>query len=636
MTLADELPVMDWVDRAQPVRPLRIGLVNMPWARTHTPSIQCGLLKAWLTRYGHDVDVHYFNLDLSSRIGSIRYDVFSEICSDRVTLLSEWLFTTAAYGHIDDTEYFDNVPDELLAMLRQYDVTADTLRELRDVVLPGWIDDLASRSHWQDYDLVGFTSTFEQNLATLAMARTLKERHPELRIMCGGANFDGEMGQEFARVFRFIDYVVSGEGDLIVPALAARVSAGGSPLGLPGVSGWDGDRFVTNGQAPKVNDMDLAPTPDYGDYFTTLERLGRDRVLGEKGVSLLYESSRGCWWGEKHHCTFCGLNAMGMAYRSKSPDQVVTELAALTSKHNVLLVQTVDNIMDMRYLRTMCSTLAERHWDIELFFEIKANMSRDQLRTMRRAGVKSIQPGVESLSTHVLELMRKGSTMLTNVRILKWSRYFGFKVVWNILAGFPGETDEDYEQQTDLVASLTHLEPPDAVGRLWLERFSPYFTDDYPIHDVRASAAYRFIYPDPEIDLDKIAYFFDYQADGVSSDLVFERLRKRTDEWKRRWADGPRPRLDYQRGPDWLTITDTRGERRRRITIRSWSALAYLACDDKPHTADWVADHLASEHGVPVAAERVGRFFESCVEQRLMVGEDGKYLALALPQNTYW
>jgi len=637
MNVTTKLPIMDWADRAQPARPLRIGLVNMPWVRNHTPSIQLGLLKAGLTRYGHTVDVHYFNLDLSARVGTHRYDVFSEIASDRVALLSEWLFTAAAYGRLDDdTEYLDSVDERLFALLREHEVTMETLRELRGTVLPEWIDELAEQIPWTDYDVVGFTSTFEQNLATLALARKLKELYPHIRIMCGGANFDGEMGQEFARRFRFIDYVVSGEGDLIVPVVVAHISADRSPLGLPGVSGWDGDRFVTGGQAPAVKNMDVVPTPDYSDYFAALDRLGRDRALVGKSPVLLYEASRGCWWGEKHHCTFCGLNSLGIAFRSKSPDQVIADLTSLTSQHHVMTVQTVDNIMDMSYLRSMCGEIAERHWDVDLFFEIKANMSRDQLRTLRRAGVRSIQPGVESLSSHVLELMRKGSTMLTNVRLLKWSRYYDFKVIWNILAGFPGESDEDYDQQADLCPSLFHLEPPDALGRLWLERFSPNFDEVDGIYNIRPAAAYRFVYPDPEINLDKIAYFFDYDVDGVVSEPAFERLRKSTDEWNRRWAEGPAPRLDYRRGPDWLTITDTRGERRRLITIRSWSALAYLACDDKPHTAELVARLLESEHGTSVATQRISAFFDECVKQRLMVTENGKYLALALPENKYW
>ena len=48
------------------------------------------------------------------------------------------------------------------------------------------------------------------------------------------------------------------------------------------------------------------------------------------------------------------------------------------------------------------------------------------------------------LSTHVLKLMRKGTSMLQNLRLLKWCRYYGIEVAWNLIWGFPGETEEDY------------------------------------------------------------------------------------------------------------------------------------------------------------------------------------------------
>ena len=54
---------------------------------------------------------------------------------------------------------------------------------------------------------------FVQNAAALALARLLKERHPQLITVFGGANFDGEMGLEYVRALPWIDYAVLGEAD---------------------------------------------------------------------------------------------------------------------------------------------------------------------------------------------------------------------------------------------------------------------------------------------------------------------------------------------------------------------------------------------------------------------------------------
>ena len=67
--------------------------------------------------------------------------------------------------------------------------------------------------------------------------------------------------------------------------------------------------------APAVTDLDALPYPDYTDFFAQFER----SQFGKNWQpSVFVETSRGCWWGERMHCTFCGLNGATMAFRSKS------------------------------------------------------------------------------------------------------------------------------------------------------------------------------------------------------------------------------------------------------------------------------------------------------------------------------
>ncbi|RFS45545.1 RiPP maturation radical SAM protein 1 [Micromonospora craniellae] len=383
-----------------------------------------------------------------------------------------------------------------------------------------------------------------------------------------------------------------------------------------------------------THDLDRLPIPDYGDYFAALERHGQATILGDEPVKLPVEFARGCWWGQKHHCTFCGLNALGMGYRSKSPGRAMSELSTLLSAYPTVHVEAVDNILDMSYLSSFCTELADRRWDIHVFFEVKANLTREQLAVLRRAGILTIQPGIESLSTHVLKLMRKGSTKLLNIRLLKWARYHGIRVAWNLLAGFPGETDEDYREQVELIPLLHHLFPPDGCSRLWLERFSPYFTDpSFPISDVRPRSSYRHIYPD-SLDHSQIAYFFDYTAKGIGSDEAFGALSSAARRWRQRWAEH-RPSLIYQRVPGRLVLVDTRAEQPRRAVLTGWQAEAYELCGDRPHSADRIRAGLESA-GHRVTTAEVGALLDQCCRSGVMVSEDGHYLSLAIPENPGW
>jgi ribosomal peptide maturation radical SAM protein 1 len=616
-------------------RSLRVALVNMPWARADAPSIQCGLLQSIVRDAGHLCDVRYYNLELAALLGHAAYAYLADAPQDRLNLIGEWLFSYAAFGAVTAEEsYFADYPEVARIWAKATGHDLDHLVGVRREVLPRWLDDLADRDEWADYDVAGFSSTFWQNTACLALGRRLKERHPAVTLIFGGANFDGEMGREFVRGVPWLDYVVTGEGDVALPALLADLSNGSAGETIPGVLSQAADG---NGaaEAPRLSRLDALPTPDYHDYFARLDALGSGQVIGGEPVKLPIEFSRGCWWGQKHHCTFCGLNALGMAYRAKLPDRGLAELADLLAEYPTAHVEAVDNILDMKYLSTMCVKLAEKRWDLNLFFEVKANLTRDQLAVLRRAGVLRIQPGIESLSTNVLGLMRKGSTKLLNIRLLKWARYYGRSVSWNLLGGFPGETDADYAEQASLIPLLHHLQPPDAVARIWLERFSPFYTDPaLGMTNIRPRISYRHIYP-ADLDHAKIAYFFDYDAAQVVSTEAFAAVSEAVAEWTRRWEEGAAPRLVYRSLPGKLTLIDQCARPARKAVLTGWQPEAYLACGDTARSAASVADRLAAA-GREAPAWQVSQFLERCCRSGMMVQEDGHYLALALPENSGW
>jgi ribosomal peptide maturation radical SAM protein 1 len=411
------------------------------------------------------------------------------------------------------------------------------------------------------------------------------------------------------------------------------VAHGESALEVPGVAGRLENGAVKNGSAPNIHDLDALPDPDYDDFFAALIRLGRQQVLGESLPLLLFESARGCWWGAKHHCTFCGLNALGMAYRSKSPERVHAELRRQSARYQIANFEAVDNILDMRYLDALCEPLIEDRVDYSIFYEVKANLKRRQLHTLSRAGIRILQPGIESLSTHVLALMRKGTTMLQNVRLMKWAHYYGIKVAWNLLTGFPGETVDDYERQARLMPLLVHLPPPTGGGPIWMERFSPYFTEEsFPVNDVEPWKAYGYVYPS-ELDVRKVAYFFTYtMGDVVPSEAEALRdMQLGIEHWQKRWTEAAkRPLLVYQRAPDWIQVIDQRDVEDTQVhSFQGLEAAAYELCGDTSTPA-----RVAAELDVP--RDDVEGALRKFCDLGLMIEEDGRYLSLALPVNVNW
>ena len=145
------------------------------------------------------------------------------------SLTGDWLFAQHLFG------------DRL-----QLDVYAETLRvntaegeyarimDARSAIGP-FLNACLDEFRIDDYDIVWFTTTFEQNLASLALSRLIKETWPDKVIVFGGGNCEAEMGRELHRSFAWIDYVCSGEGEHSLPQLVEEIAAGGDGTAIPGI-----------------------------------------------------------------------------------------------------------------------------------------------------------------------------------------------------------------------------------------------------------------------------------------------------------------------------------------------------------------------------------------------------------------
>ncbi len=599
----------------------------MPFMDADRPSIQLGLLTSIANGHGFPTRAVHANLEFAAQLG---VDDYRKLADHRGCLIGDWLFSVEAFG--------DAAPDPDGALLDQFADALDYLGPspsavrawllaVRSQDVPKFLDAMVNLIDWQRTDVVGFTSSFQQNAASFALARRLKTRHPRLVTVFGGANFDGDMALEFVRSVDCIDVAVVGEADETFPRLLSALAAGEDPGPIPGVVSRLSGALTATPPAP-VGGLDASPVPDYDDYFDRAERLGLLSRAARRRTWIPLETSRGCWWGEKHHCVFCGLNGTTMQFRAKSADRVIEELATLAYKNGSFRFAAVDNILEVRYLLELFPAIIQSGADYQFFYEVKSNLTRAQLQLLAKGGVTHLQPGLESLSTPVLAHMRKGVTAAQNINLLRWAGYYGIDVGWNILWGIPGETVQDYAQQAALVPKLAHLQPPDTDGRIWLERFSPMFTE-LPDDRFRLKAperSYRYVYP-AGIDLTKAAYFFDYELKDALPDNAYDDLHQAIERWRRAWQE-TQPELTYWYAPELLQIYDGRWpERKRSYTFRGKAAEVYVACTERPRSAAAVHDEL----GLDVEVGEVRELFDDFERLGMMMLDGEHALALALP-----
>jgi ribosomal peptide maturation radical SAM protein 1 len=607
-------------------RDLPVALVSMPFMDVHRPSIQLGLLGAIAQAHGFPVQTVHANLDFAAQIG-IEY--YGNLAEYRSRLVGDWLFSVEAFGDAApdrDGQLIEQFADDLSYLGASRPGLRKRLLGTRRRDVPAYLDALVNSHAWGDARVVAFSCTFQQNGASFALARRLKQRWPHLVMVFGGANFDGEMGLELVRAVQCIDAAVIGEGDTAFPRLLCALASGAEPGAIPGVARRVGEHVAYRAAEAPLERLDDLPVPDYAEYFDRAERFGVLPAVGHRQVWIPFESARGCWWGEQHHCTFCGLNGSTMRFRSKSPERVLTELAQQARQYRSFRFQAVDNILDMSYLKALLPAITASGADYEIFYEVKANLTRAQLRLMAQSGVRHIQPGIESLSSAVLRLMRKGVRAAQNVNVLRWSQYYGIQVGWNILWGFPGEVEQDYSAQAAVIPYLAHLPPPMSAARIWIERFSPLFNSS----EARFKApegSYRYVYPDT-VDIDRIAYFFDCDLSGTLPDSAYSGVRTAVDTWSAAWQASQPPVLKYWSAPGFLQIYDGRRPGHEgTYTFDGAIARIYLACSDRPMTAAAVRESL----GLAQPPEFVHEVFKEFCERGLMFLDEPFALALALP-----
>lgn len=625
-----------------------ICLVSMPYASLNGPSIALGLLKATLEQAQIQTTVLYPNIWFAEEIGLDVYIALFEGKNEE--LINEWTFSKAAFpGFEADESIYPCQPlatkDMLYSRLNVENKNLEQkFREIRDKT-PNFVERVAESILAENPRIVSCTSTFGQHVASLALLRQIRERAPDVITVIGGANCEGPMGVATKRAFDWVDFVFSGEGDTSFHQLCQGLLAKGREISvaeLPeGVISAANMNSFTSAPRASVWDMDQVPTPNYDDYF---EAIRRSKIGDYIHPGLPVQTSRGCWWGQQHHCTFCGLNGASMAYRSKSPERVLSEFSDLSQRYGTRNFLVVDNILDLRYLKTVLPQLAEEKEPYKLFFETKVNLQREQMVALASAGVRLIQPGIESMHDDVLKLMDKGTTAILNVQFLKWARELGVFVGWNFLWGSPYEKDEWYEEMAQWLPEIFHLQPP-GFGRIQYHRFSPYHQrpQDFGL-DLDPYWTYSQVYPLPREILNDLAYYFedknrDSMAEALQKRPGLRKVQRILMKWNSLWnqlgfgnsdSKGKLPTLGMSDDGETIKIIDTRPVAVNLLyLLKGLDCWIYRLCD-RSRSYQSLLSAVQKDYQSDVTAADIEAAVVRLRGDKLLLEINGKILSLAV------
>jgi ribosomal peptide maturation radical SAM protein 1 len=575
----------------------------MPFANIQLPSIALTQLRSIIRSQfpdGLSIDIACLGHDFAKYLGIDQYAYISNSMQALYAGLGDWFFKQLAFPQSpDNTEkylqrYFWGKSEEELRIKAM-------IAEKRPM-LGAHLDELITKYELDKAQIVGLTSMFMQNAANFALAKRLKERNPEVITVIGGANCEFPMGRVIAERIEHIDFVFSGPALKSFPQFV-QYCLDGDVSKCRSIRGVMSKGYPLPASAADIIGEELSiDTPIELGYEDFLSRFDEYFANTDLKPILPFETSRGCWWGQRAHCTFCGLNGATMAYRAMKPELAIEQFKALFQySGKVSMLESVDNILPKNYFKDVLP-LIETPPDMRIFYEVKADMKEEDFVVLAKAKVNRIQPGIESLATSTLKLMKKGTTAFQNINFLKMCVLYGIKPAWNLLVGFPGEGAEVYRRYLDFLPLLTHLDPPTGVYTVRFDRFSPYHKQagSYGL-DLSPMDFYSFVYPFDESTMQDFAYYFtdrNLLAEYfISAVKWLGKLQAAVKQWHERWEDSNGslpPRLEFKNDSD--VIYDSRSGSAVQYPVEP-SVKALLNYLSKPTRVDEIAKVFSPEYG---------------------------------------
>jgi radical SAM superfamily enzyme YgiQ (UPF0313 family) len=384
-----------------------VHIINTPPGWLKSPPLGCAYLKTFLDKNGVETKI----LDLNAALFQL-YNLPK----------NEWLalnddFERNLFGESEKTfpQFFDNVYRRL-----------------------------------ENSQTIGF-SLFKRNTHfTLSLARKIKERFPQKRIVFGGPQtiFFDKMG------ILDKDYTwVIGEGEL--PFL--KIAQG------------DKTRIFRFEEVPK---LDTLPFIDFDGFG----------LKSYQPILPLF-SSRGC----RFRCSFCSENLLYQKFRQHSPGYMADEIKNLKSKYAINTFVFCDSMInsDIDWLNAFCDKLIGEELNIkwEAQIRVAANFPQEVALKMKKSGCYNLFIGLESGSNRILNLMQKGFNCETASAFFNCLKTAALHFEISLIFGYPEETENDFQETIAFISKNKELIPKVAQVNPFVDYLNAFPDKTFPSPD---------------------------------------------------------------------------------------------------------------------------------------------------------
>lgn len=452
------------------------------------------------------------------------------------------------------------------------------------------------------------STTFGDLNFVLQLADAVKSRMPDIEIICGGSSCSPEYAQKLFSFSSSIDTVICDEtGTVTTDYIASKVRND-----VCVNDSYIATRFHPAESVYKLKSLDILPCPNFDDFFSQAKLLS----LNLEMLTLPYEYARGCWWGEMHPCSMCGFFGTQDQYLTKNTPKVVSEIEFLTTRYNISRIRFTD-LVNPR-IEQLKELICLREKGLKVFWELRPDITAEQIQLLKEIGLESCQIGVESLSTAELKVIRKGTTGIQNIFALRLLSEYKVNAMWNYLYGFPEDQVQWYLESIGIIPFLYHLQPP-IPRKIWINRYSQLFNSKdcsnlCPIGDNNFRGS------------ELIFFYKAYDCPELHD--TYQRLIDSIAEWNDAYSRHYSMLIRIVDGSFFVEVDHGRGIEKFEMSEIEAEIYCFFY---SPHTMN---DILSDDR---FRAYDVHRIMDYFISIGIMIHVDGQYLALAcFPTKYKW
>jgi radical SAM superfamily enzyme YgiQ (UPF0313 family) len=257
-----------------------------------------------------------------------------------------------------------------------------------------------------------------------------------------------------------VDVVVRGEAFYPLERLLRALMAGEDAAVIKGLCLLRNDRFIDNGRAELVADLDDLPSPAWD--LLPMEKYRAhnwhclDDVTRRSPYGVVY-TSLGCPFG----CDYCNIHAMydgKPGIRFRSPGRVLEDIDRLHQKYKVRHLKFLDELFVINEGRVteICDLLIERDYGLNIWAYARVDTVTEKvLKKLKQAGVNWLAFGIEAGADVVRQGVSKGRFDRETIgRAVAMTHAAGIHVLGNFMFGLPDDDMNTMEETLSLARDL--------------------------------------------------------------------------------------------------------------------------------------------------------------------------------------